>query len=84
MQSRYLDCMHADAAERNTTSGNAEIGSEPLAYTVPEAAAALRISERQVWELLRLGRVESIKIGRSRRIPRAGLNAYVESLRGAA
>lgn len=76
--------MHADAAERSSASGNAEIVRPPLAYTVPEAALALRISERQVWELIRTGAIESIRIGRSRRIPSAVLNAYVESLRGVA
>lgn len=84
MQTRYVDCMHADAAERSTANGNAQVAQEPLAYTIPGAAHALQISERQVWNLVASGAIESITIGRSRRIPRAALNAYVESLRGAA
>lgn len=76
--------MHADAAIRSTANGTAISAPEPMAYTIPEAALALAISERKVWTLVGDGTIESITIGRSRRIPRAGLLAYVESLRGVA
>jgi len=42
---------------------------EPLAYTVNEAAEALRIDRTHVYHLIRDGRLRSIKLGKSRRIP---------------
>jgi excisionase family DNA binding protein len=43
-----------------------------LAYTVPEAADALGISERQVWRLVARGEVEAVEApGTRRRLIRA-------------
>lgn len=84
MQSRYLDCMHADAASNNSTGGNVRAPEEPMAYTVKNAAKAFDLSERYMWELVLKGTIESIKIGRARRITRAAMEAYLENLRGAA
>lgn len=84
MQSQYLDCMHADAALDNSTGGNVRPPDDQIAYKVPHAAKVLDLGERTVWGLVLSGQIESILIGRSRRIPRAALVAYVESLRTAA
>lgn len=54
---------------------------EPLLYTIPEAATALRISRTKLYELLDSGDVESIHIGRSRKIPAEALRIYIDSLR---
>lgn len=54
---------------------------EPLLYTLPEAAAALRISRTKLYELLDSQEIESIHIGRSRKIPAEALRMYVERLR---
>ena len=54
---------------------------EPLLYTIPEAAAALRISRTKLYELLDSGDVESVYIGRSRKIPAEALRIYIDSLR---
>ncbi len=53
----------------------------PMAFKVEEAAAELNISRAKMFELLKTNEVESIKIGRSRRIPAAALVAYIERLR---
>jgi excisionase family DNA binding protein len=53
----------------------------PLLYTLPEAAALLRISRTKLYELLTTNQIESVHIGRSRKIPAAALDAYVRSLR---
>jgi excisionase family DNA binding protein len=53
----------------------------PLLYTLPEAAALLRISRTKLYELLTANEIESVHIGRSRKIPAAALDAYVDSLR---
>jgi excisionase family DNA binding protein len=54
---------------------------EPLLYTIPEAATALRISRTKLYELLDSGDVESVYIGRSRKIPTEALRIYIDSLR---
>jgi excisionase family DNA binding protein len=52
--------------------------SEQIAYRVPHAAKVLDIGLRTLWELIKTGEIESFKIGRSRRIRRSALIAYVE------
>ena len=54
---------------------------EKLLYTTDEAAEVLAISQRQVFHLLSKAEIESILIGRSRRIPRQALEQYVERVR---
>jgi excisionase family DNA binding protein len=53
----------------------------PLLYTIPEAAHVLRISRTKLYELLDAGEIESIHIGRSRKIPADSLRSYVSRLR---
>ena len=55
--------------------------AEPLLYTIPEAATALRISRTKLYELLDSGDVESVYIGRSRKIPAEALRIYIDNLR---
>jgi excisionase family DNA binding protein len=54
---------------------------EPLVYTIPEAATALRISRTKLYELLDSGEIESIHIGRGRKIPADALRIYIDRLR---
>ncbi|KLL09843.1 MULTISPECIES: helix-turn-helix domain-containing protein [Protofrankia] len=54
-----------------------------LLLTAAEAAAVLGVGRSTVYELMAAGQIESVRIGRSRRIPRAALVAYVDRLRGA-
>ena len=44
-----------------------------------EAAEALGISRSRVYELLASGELESITIGRSRRVPVVAIDRFVES-----
>jgi excisionase family DNA binding protein len=53
----------------------------PLLYTLPEAAALLRISRTKLYELLTANEIESIHIGRSRKIPAIALHDYIDRLR---
>lgn len=55
--------------------------TSPLMLTVEEAAQQLRIGRTQMFALISAGDVNSVKIGRSRRVPRAALDAYVNQLR---
>ena len=55
--------------------------TEPLLVTAEQAATSLSICRTKVYELLRNGELESVRIGTSRRIPAAALAEYVERLR---
>jgi excisionase family DNA binding protein len=53
-------------------------------YRVEEAADALRLSRSLVYELIRSGRLRTVKAGRRRLVPVSALEEYVSSLDGAA
>ena len=53
-------------------------------YRVDEAAEALRLSRSLLYELIRSGRLRTVKQGRRRLVPVAALAEYVNSLDGAA
>ena len=55
-----------------------------LLLTASEAAEVLGIGRTKVYELLRVGAIESVRVGGSRRIPAEALHAYVEWLRAEA
>lgn len=48
-----------------------------LLYSVDEAAALMGIGRSLLWELVMRREIDSIKVGRSRRIPVAALHAYI-------
>ncbi|MBN9101137.1 MAG: excisionase family DNA-binding protein [Pseudonocardia sp.] len=52
-----------------------------LVLTVEEAAERLRIGRTLMYALVAAGEVESVRIGRLRRIPTDALDAYVSTLR---
>ena len=52
-----------------------------LLLKVEEAAIRLGLGRTIVWGLVSSGELESVTIGRSRRVPVEALNAYVERLR---
>ncbi len=54
-----------------------------LLYSVDEAAALMSIGHSLLWDLVMRREIASIKVGRSRRIPVAALQAYIaEQLAG--
>lgn len=53
---------------------------EKLLLTAEEAAAMVGLGRTKVYELLRVGQIESVRIGRCRRIPLRAVHAYVERL----
>ena len=53
---------------------------EKLAYTVSEAAQLLSLSRSLVYELINAGRIESVKIGRARRITKSQLDRFLAEL----
>lgn len=54
---------------------------DALLLTVEEAARRLRIGRTQMYQLLSSGAVESVCIGRLRRVPVESLHDYVSTLR---
>jgi excisionase family DNA binding protein len=69
--------VHWSAGARQGPSAN-----PTMLLTAEEAARELRIARRRVFELIREGTLPSVKIGASRRISRAALEDYVNSLGG--
>jgi excisionase family DNA binding protein len=52
-----------------------------LLLSAEEAGQLIGVGRTKVYELLRVGAIEFVRIGRSRRIPHDALKAYVERLR---
>lgn len=50
-----------------------------ISLNVPEAAAALGISERHCWTLVQAGRIPSVRLGRRVLVPVAALEAWINS-----
>jgi excisionase family DNA binding protein len=57
-----------------------EPGGAIRAYTVEQIAEALQIGRDKVYQLLRTGQLNSIKIGSSRRITSHQLAEFISSL----
>ena len=58
--------------------------STSLLYKPEAAAAVLGIGRSKRFELIAAGQIETVQIGRSRRIPAEALTQYVDRLRGKA
>jgi excisionase family DNA binding protein len=56
------------------------LGDNRLLFTPEHAAARLDVGRTTVYALIASGELQSVKIGRSRRVPAAALEAYVERL----
>lgn len=52
---------------------------EPVALTVQQACKTLGISKWALYQLIRSRQLETIKIGRLRRIPSCSIHAFIES-----
>jgi len=62
-----------------------DVRSEPrLLLRVDEAGRQLNVGRSVMYELIRSGRLRSVKIGKLRLIPSSALIEFVESLNGAA
>ena len=54
---------------------------DKLLLTPDEAARAIGLGRSKLYELLRAGAIESVRIGGSRRVPVAAMHEYVAQLR---
>ena len=55
--------------------------NERLLFTVTEAAARLGLGRSLVYTLVMSGQLDSITIGRARRVPAAALEAFIDTRR---
>ncbi|MDQ7910758.1 helix-turn-helix domain-containing protein [Phytohabitans sp. ZYX-F-186] len=60
---------------------DALLHSDALLHTVDSAGQMLRCGRTTIYELMASGELESVTIGRARRIPHAALVEYVDRLR---
>lgn len=58
--------------------------AEPLAYRPETAAQAIGVGRTTMYDLLRSGEIESVKVGRSRVIPADALAAFLKRKRAEA
>lgn len=58
-------------------SPRADQGPKKLAVSYREAAASLGVCERTIWGLVRDGKLNAVRIGRSVRVPVAELERFV-------
>ncbi len=72
-----LDATEAALADLGAVSQNSESAT---LLTVAEAAQVLRASRSRIFELLASGELAGVKIGRSRLVPRASIEAYLARL----
>jgi len=75
-----LDVTIAEAVAAGVKKALADVEFEPLVYTVPAAARALRVSPDTVRDLIADGLLPTVPhMGRRHLIPRRALVAFVES-----
>lgn len=58
--------------------------TKPLLYKPEAAAEVIGIGRSKLFELIAAGQIETVQIGRSRRVPAQALEEYVARLRGSA
>lgn len=66
------------------TGGQASSSSQdpaPALLTVREACARLNVKRGKLYDLIRSRQLETVKIGRSRRVPTAAVDEFVQRLR---
>jgi len=54
---------------------------ESLLLKPEEVAECLNVGRSKVYELMRAGALESVRIGACRRVPRTSVEAFIEHLR---
>lgn len=85
MSIRSLDLHHNPRRTHRVVTRRAGFGGGPqvdqLLLTPEDAAELLAVGRTKLYELLRTGALESVRIGAARRIPASALTAYVERLR---
>ena len=53
---------------------------EPLVYTIPELAKAIKVSSRTAYELVGSGEIPSVQFSRVRLVPRKAVEKWLDEL----
>ena len=69
--------MLARSQARTTQAGEGYSLPPQIAFTVQEAWEILRVSENTMYDALRRGQIESVRLGRAYRIPRRALESFM-------
>jgi len=56
--------------------------TQPALLKIPEVAIDLNVSRTTVYELIRSGKLQTVKIGKSVRVTSEGLSRFIDSLIG--
>jgi excisionase family DNA binding protein len=59
----------------------ATLPEEPLLYSIEQAAALLGIGRTFMYQLVTTGEIDSVKVGKRRKVPRDAVTAYIDRLR---
>jgi excisionase family DNA binding protein len=60
------------------------VAAKPLAVTVPTACRLIGVGNTKMWELIKLGRVKTTRVGRRRLVLYSSLEALIAPDAGAA
>jgi excisionase family DNA binding protein len=63
-----------------STTTDLKVVAAPVLYRIPEAVSVLNLSRSVVYELIRSGRLKTVKEGRTRLVPAAAIAEYVDLL----
>lgn len=53
---------------------------EPLSYSIPDAATALSVSPRSIYNFIEIGKLRKVKVGRRTTIPASDVRALAEGV----
>lgn len=57
-----------------------EVATEPLLYRVQDAMRVLNMSRTVIYDLIRVGRLRTVKEGRTRYVPASAITEYIALL----
>jgi excisionase family DNA binding protein len=63
-------------------NSNDSRSAQPALLKIPQVATDLNVSRTTVYELIRSGKLQTVKIGKSVRVTREGLRRFIDSLTG--
>ena len=67
----------AGAAAKHTPKSATVLDDTRIALNLRECAEALGVSERSIWSMVKSGKLQSFKVGRSVRISRLAIESFI-------
>ena len=75
-ESKFLLSVEDAAAALTSTT----MDRQPVLVTVDQVATMFSIGRTAAWELVSKGKIKSVKIGRTRRVPIAAIQDFIQRL----